>query len=50
MHPDARIGYWKYAKPQQNFRYRNVDAESDSDVRPYSKKIFRDVKFTGESE
>ena len=49
-HPDARIGYWKYAKPQQNFRYRNVDAENDSDVRPYSKKIFRDVKFTGEFE
>lgn len=49
-HPDARIGYWKYAKPQQNFRYRNVDAESDSDVKPYSKKIFRDVKFRGEFE
>lgn len=49
-HPDARIGYWKYAKPQQNFRYRNVDAENDSDVRPYSKKIFRDVKFRGEFE
>ena len=49
-HPDARIGYWKYAKPQQNFRYRNVDTESDPDVRPYSKKIFRDVKFTGEFE
>lgn len=49
-HPDARIGYWKYAKPQQNFRYRNVDAENNSDVRPYSKKIFRDVKFTGEFE
>lgn len=49
-HPDARIGYWKYAKPQQNFRYRNVDAESDPDVRPYSKKIFRDVKFRGEFE
>ena len=49
-HPDARIGYWKYAKPQQNFRYRNVDTESDPDVRPYSKKIFRDVKFRGEFE
>ncbi len=48
-HPDARIGYWKYARPQQNFRYRDIQAESNPTPK-FSKKVFTDVRFRGEFE